>query len=116
MYGPDENNYTCSQCNTDYYNLEMNNVQFCKSCDKPEINDMIKCEEEIITIEYNHWMGFDGDLIISSICPSNQCCMDRNGCDYIYDKSSLCAWTEYNQHYVQNVMINIQNLSIQQNA
>ena len=29
--------------------------------------------------------------IISSLCPLYQCCQNKNGCDYIYNKSSLCA-------------------------
>ena len=32
MYNPTDNNYTCIPCNTDYYNLYPNNIEYCKSC------------------------------------------------------------------------------------
>ena len=33
--------------------------------------------------------------IISSLCPFYQCCQNENGCDYIYNKLSLCADGRY---------------------
>ena len=64
----------------------------CYSCDANK-NQFIKCKDEHITIEQNYWMGIidNENIIISSICPSNQCCQNENGCDYIYDKLSFCG-------------------------
>ena len=93
MYNPTDNNYTCIPCNTDYYNLYPNNIEYCKSCD-PNKNKFIKCKDETITIEQDYWIGIIENeyyTMISSLCPLYQCCQNENGCDYIYDKSSLCA-------------------------
>eukprot|EP01084_Bolivina_argentea_P037812 69927_1 len=89
MYGPMENNYTCIQCDTDKYNLDRNSVQKCATCDADK-NKMIKCHDGNITIQQDYWMDFRAETIISSVCPSRQCC-HANNCDYIYNKDSLCA-------------------------
>eukprot|EP01084_Bolivina_argentea_P281231 481144_1 len=93
-YGPDNNNFTCILCNTDYYNLKHNNTNHCKSCN-PNDNKMIKCIEGNISISHNYWLGFDdNNNMISSHCPTNYCCQDENGCNYINDiniKDKICA-------------------------
>lgn len=51
----------------DYYNLEMDNNEFCKSCD-PENDPTIKCDDGLVEIEFNHLRGIQSqDNIISSI-------------------------------------------------
>ena len=54
-HNPTDNNYTCIPCNTDYYNLYINNVQYCKSCD-PDKNKFIKCKDDTITTQQDYWM------------------------------------------------------------
>lgn len=36
-------------------------------------------------------MGFDGDAVISSLCPSGLCCQMTGGCEWTEDAQSLCA-------------------------
>ena len=36
-------------------------------------------------------MGFDGDTIISAVCPAGLCCQLADGCDYIENEGDLCA-------------------------
>ena len=112
MYNPTVNNYTCIPCNTDYYNLYPNNIQYCKSCN-PDKNPFIECTDETITIHYDYWLGLIENeyfTIISSLCPLYQCCQNVTGCDYIHDKSSLCAKEEIkHQDYVRCVMMDILN-------
>ena len=39
-------------------------------------------------------MGFDGDSIVSAVCPISMCCQPDDGdseCDFIENKASLCA-------------------------
>ena len=112
MYNPTNNNDTCIPCNTDYYSLYPNNIEYCKSCD-PDRNEFIKCKYETITINQDYWMGLIENeyyTIISSICPLYQCCQNKNGCDYIYDKSSLCAvGRDDKSRLCSNARMDIQN-------
>ena len=70
MYNPNDNNYTCISCNTDYYNLYPNNTEYCKSCD-PNKNEFIKCKNQTITIQKDYWMRIIENkcTMISSLCP-----------------------------------------------
>ena len=52
------------------------------------------CEDGSISVSAGHWMGFDGDSIISGVCPLGMCCQPDGGdseCDFIENKASLCA-------------------------
>eukprot|EP01084_Bolivina_argentea_P002505 4628_1 len=89
-YGSDSNNFTCTICETNHYNLHENNVENCKSCDINN-NPAITCFFGNILISKNHWMGInEQDAIISAACLSGYCCIKDN-CDYIDDKTALCA-------------------------
>eukprot|EP01084_Bolivina_argentea_P049841 91670_1 len=88
-YEPDENNISCTKCNNGYYNLLDENVNECISCDEDD-NKGIKCIDGDIYIQFGHWMGFDGDKIISGVCPSDYCCVKADGCNYIDDNEYLC--------------------------
>eukprot|EP01083_Nonionella_stella_P066591 175475_1 len=90
-YGADPNNLTCIECAIGYYNLLPNNLNKCNSCD-PESNKGIDCIGGDIIISEDHWLGFDGDGLVSSVCPPHVCCQLQEGCDYMDDNSnSLCA-------------------------
>eukprot|EP01084_Bolivina_argentea_P309866 536024_1 len=90
MYGPEDNNYTCTQCNTDYYSIQNGNVGKCVWCN-PKKNSNIKCGDVKIIVERDYWLGFEGQNMISSMCALGYCCQVNDGCDYLQDKSSLCA-------------------------
>eukprot|EP01084_Bolivina_argentea_P221127 374601_1 len=92
MFGVGEGNYTCTECNTDNYNLIENSVDKCKSCD-PNTNGNIKCINKDIIINKDYWIGFDetNNNIISSMCPYSQCCQQKDGCYYLNQIESLCA-------------------------
>eukprot|EP01084_Bolivina_argentea_P282731 484023_1 len=82
MKGPEVNNYTCVECNNNYYNLETNNVNQCMSCDSDK-NIGVKCMNGNINIRHNGYMRIDKNGIISSsICPPSMCCQNINGCNY----------------------------------
>ena len=91
MSEPTQSNLTCIPCDTDKYNIYPNNIQFCKSCD-PDNNQFVKCRGGKISIRPNYWMKItESGNIISSVCPSIQCCQNTAlPCDYIQDKDALC--------------------------
>ena len=91
MYGPSPSNYTCIPCDLDHYNIDLSNVEFCSSCD-PTDEGFVVCKDGNINIQSNYWMEISesGD-IVSSLCPSSQCCQNDIYCDYINGKNSLCA-------------------------
>ena len=63
-----------------------NFANFCFCFVKSEVD----CEDGGIFVTEGHWMGFDGDMIISAICPASYCCQ-LDECDYLKDPDSLCA-------------------------
>eukprot|EP01083_Nonionella_stella_P025231 69516_1 len=92
-YGSDENNFTCSVCDADYFNLFDGSVNSCSSCDSDK-NPGVSCANGIISILPNYWMGFIDhaqEFIISAKCPAKYCCSSSDGCDYIDDNDKLCA-------------------------
>eukprot|EP01083_Nonionella_stella_P205245 747594_1 len=75
-YGSDGNNFTCSVCDRDYFNLVKDNVNYCTPCDSDN-NPGVSCAHGIITILPNYWMGFvdeANEVVISAKCPSKYCC------------------------------------------
>ena len=54
MHGADNNNYSCIPCNTGYYNLEINSVKQCVTCDL-EKHQKINCIDEKIIISKDYW-------------------------------------------------------------
>ena len=91
-YGSDANNFTCSVCDTDFYNLNEDNVDKCKSCDIDK-NPSIICIQGNILISHDNWMGINkknNDEIISASCVNGYCCT-KDICNYIDDKQELCA-------------------------
>ena len=82
----------CSKCEVGTFNLDDDTTSECRSCD-PDQNPRIHCSDGRIRISEGVWMGFDGEKIISSVCPSSFCCNpdDDEHCDYVEDKESLCA-------------------------
>ena len=90
MSGPGSNNYTCIQCNTDYYNIKEDKLEECIWCD-PKKNQNIQCIEGTIWVGKDSWLGFDGDAMISAKCVIGHCCQQVDDCDYLEDKSKLCA-------------------------
>eukprot|EP01084_Bolivina_argentea_P153048 266876_1 len=98
---PDLNNFTCKVCNTNYYNLQTDNINKCESCN-PDINGGILCIDGNIYIQQNHWIGFDNhnNKMVSSICRSEYCCSQQR-CDYIHGNTTLlCA---KNRNYSSNL-------------
>eukprot|EP01083_Nonionella_stella_P153573 493655_1 len=92
-YGSDGNNFTCSVCDRDYFNLVKDNVNYCTPCDSDN-NPGVSCAHGIITILPNYWMGFvdeANEVVISAKCPSKYCCSSTDGCNYIDDNDKLCA-------------------------
>ena len=90
MYGPADNGYTCIACNDGYYNIIENSVEDCKSCG-PDDNPGITCTNKKIIVNKDYWMEIKDDMVTSSICPSQHCCSNADGCDYIHDDGELCA-------------------------
>ena len=86
-YGADSKNYSCTLCDTDSYNVDDDFVGQCHDCD----SSGVQCESGKIIVSQHYWMGFKGNTIISTVCPSVFCCRRTGGCDYISDKDSLCA-------------------------
>ena len=88
--GPDINNFTCTPCGNEYYNLASNNLDECKSCNM-DTNSGIQCYDGNIIISYNYWVKVnDNGAIISSNCPPQTCCPEANGCIYT-ESDELCA-------------------------
>merc|ERR1719474_2160363 len=92
-YGSDSNNYTCTVCDSDTYNIEDGFVRECLDCDPDDMNTGIHCVNGDIWITDNYWMGFNGETIISGACITNFCCWKPGGCNYVDpdDDAYRCA-------------------------
>ncbi len=55
-YGSTKNKHQSEECSTNTFNLLSNHSIGCKSCDQDK-NKGIKCNDGLITVEYNYWMG-----------------------------------------------------------
>eukprot|EP01084_Bolivina_argentea_P250314 419328_1 len=100
-YGKNVFNVHCTLCAEGFYQLLDNYTADYNHCKPIEITtgnrNAFQCiGGDNIIISQHHWISVDFDnknknSIISSFCVYGYCCVLPNGCNYLYNKSSLCA-------------------------
>eukprot|EP01084_Bolivina_argentea_P026468 49236_1 len=102
----------CGECDMNSISINFH-INQCVTCNT---NQHYQCYSSSIVIDYNSWITIynhskitentnykyynqiftessveNEQYIISTQCPSNQCCQYLNGCNYTENKNSLCA-------------------------
>eukprot|EP01084_Bolivina_argentea_P295704 509179_1 len=90
-YGINRVGVQCRECTDGQFSLNSSNNALCHSCDEHK-NNGVQCRggNEII-ISRNYWISINNNTVQTTICPFGYCCQLENGCNYIRNKSSLCA-------------------------
>eukprot|EP01084_Bolivina_argentea_P186927 322103_1 len=82
--------WICSQCEVNKVGVFPNSI--CVSCNG--LHGASCLGSSNLIVNHNHWISISLNNerpIICSTCPSGQCCKSSSGCNYITDKSLLCA-------------------------
>eukprot|EP01084_Bolivina_argentea_P263221 445417_1 len=99
-YGATENRYQCEKCPATTFNLNANNLEKCLPCDQS--NKGIECQDGLVLIAGNHWIGLKADLLSSAVCSYGYCCQNDTQCNYIpsSQNNSLCAHNRDSNSYL----------------
>ena len=89
-FSPDSLAPQCALCTDGTFKI-FEGVSSCIECDN---TIGIRCNgADIVRIDHNYWFSYslNNSKITTSICPPFYCCSSFTGCNYVNDKSSLCA-------------------------
>eukprot|EP01083_Nonionella_stella_P001443 4140_1 len=94
LFGSNDTSWSCDQCQEGTVGMSPNSK--CISCNEKK---GIQCKgNSQLVVDYNYWVRIDSaSNIFASVCPTEYCCMEINGCQYDIDKHDTALLCQLNR-------------------